>query len=75
MNTMPGFTAEDAIFKASTNYRTGGVFDSQTSPAYVRPAAHDSCLNLAIAFLNAPLGSFQEEVFITAYFMAGCGFE
>ena len=77
-NNIPGFTAENAILKTVTPYRTVGVFDSPSRPAlsrpaYVQPAAIDSCTNLAIAFLNAPVDSFQEKVFIGAYFRAGCG--
>jgi hypothetical protein len=34
-NTMPGFTAENAIVKTIAPYRTASVFDSQTRPAHV----------------------------------------
>jgi hypothetical protein len=74
-NKMPGFTAENAILKTMTPYRTAGVFDSQTSSAYVRPAYADACLNLQLAFLYARLDSLEEKVSIDAYFAAGCGEE
>ena len=72
-NNMPGFTAENAIVKTMTRYRTAGVFNSPTRSAYAQPAAIDPCTNLAIAFLKAPVDLFEELTFITAYFAAGCG--
>ena len=44
---IPGFTAESATFKAPAHYRTAGVFDYQSSPAYVQPAFK----NIACAYL------------------------
>jgi hypothetical protein len=72
-NRMPGFTAENAILKTMAPYRTASVFDSRSSPTYVQPAAIDPCTNLAEAFIHAPVDSFEENVYITAYFSAGCG--
>jgi hypothetical protein len=71
-NTVPGFTAENSLSNAWVRHRTAGVFDSHTGPQDVQPAYNDACLNMRIAFLKAPSGSFEELVFGTAYVSAGC---
>jgi hypothetical protein len=71
-NTMPGFTAENAIFEVRTHYRTGGVFDRQSGSEFVHPAMRNACENIWDAFMEARAGSPEEIVSINAYFAAGC---
>jgi hypothetical protein len=69
-NTMPGFTAESAIFEVRA--RTGGIFDRQRSAEFVQPAMKNACENIWDAFMEARAGSPEEIVSINAYFAAGC---
>lgn len=66
--TIPGFTAENALLEVPRPYRSRGLLDSQTSAAFVHPALPDRgvCFSLLIAWLNAPDGSVQAEVFHNA---------
>lgn len=69
---VPGFTAENTIFKAWTPYRTGGVFDSQNGPTYVQPARDNlACLYLWKVGYGIP-PSIQTIVSRAAYDIA-CG--
>ncbi len=70
---LPGFTAENAVSKTIAHYRAASVFDSRSGDrAYIRQAARDPCLNLTLAYMDAPAGSFEEEAFLAAYYKAGC---
>jgi hypothetical protein len=70
-NTIPGFTAEDAIFEVQAHYRTAGVFGTQTNPGSVKPAMmRMACANLAFAIAAAAPGSFTRAVFQQAYDIA-----
>jgi hypothetical protein len=70
--SMPGFTAEKSVSKTIAHYRAAIAYDAGSDQAYVRQALRDACLNLTLAYMKAPEGSFEEEVFYTAYYKAGC---
>jgi hypothetical protein len=68
---MPGFTAENATLTAPAHYRTAGVFESQSSPAYVQPAYKNiACAYLWKAVTLAPWGSIQRTALNRAYEIA-----
>ena len=70
---MPGFTAENATFRAGPNYPHGGRFDSQSSSAYVEPAYKNvACAYLWKVAYGFPQSSIEYIVSRTAYNLA-CG--
>ena len=71
-SNIPGFTAENAIFKSPARYSGAGGFDSQSDQACVQPAVEDICDILYDMLLPLPSGGAAERFIIGAMFGAGC---
>lgn len=70
--TIPGFTAERSIPRTTRPYRHAGAVGSKRGQADVQPALPSRCDNLWTAYMNAAPNSYEEWVFLRAYFAADC---